>query len=65
MMILAHVRDVVESVDDDQAERDEEDDPGRDHVGRDQERHPGEALNLRGKLLLTLYGQVKLVRSFS
>jgi hypothetical protein len=35
-----YLRDIVEGVDDDQAEGDQEDDPGRHHVRGDQERHP-------------------------
>ncbi len=34
-------RDIVESVDDDQAEGDKEDDPGWDDVGGDEEADPG------------------------
>ena len=36
-----NLRDVVERVDDDEAEGDEEDDPGGDDVGGDEEGDPG------------------------
>jgi len=48
---LYFLRDVVEGVDDDQAEGDEQDDPGRNDVRGDEERNPGE--RKRRKFILT------------